>query len=498
MAVGTALVTPDAIERGGVDDDKARHARGAGRVLAVGAVVDGHHVRVAADHQEPRRQAKAEDVIRNHRALRVIRRPPLARSLVVLRDPRHRVRPDDERRTSAGRLELGKKPLALCLPQHGHRRGAPRGGRLASGSTVGQDDAHASHIEGLLERARRAAGQGMVRHVLAEDAVGGRRTRRVAVGLVATVVMVVPHIGNRHVAIERALPRRHQAPIEGRAEPRRVVPRDVTVVHVAHVDENVRLNRSHRVPDRGIRSSARAGSKQDDGVVRPLGGRSEPANGAPGDPALQDHIAVGRGRAQRRDFETDDAGRPIEAGGFDARSQAAAGWLDLQLDGRRTARDLRHDRRRLCRDGAGPHPPDDTSGIRRLSGRSGSTAPRPPGANDERGERRHSEEPLSPVHGNGVSVARRDAGSRADQTGRSYRLGRSARRDGHCGGEASNLRGATSSWTCGHAASAPPRVARVRGWTWPWRRRAAGARRRRPCAPRGPPGCPLHRRRRAG
>ncbi len=125
VAVGAALDARPAIERRGVGDHEApRVLRPRRRVGAVGAIVDRGHVPVAAEHDQPGRQAQRRDVIGDPRPFLGVRRPSVGGGFVGLRDPGYGVDPDDERRLARVR-EFRLQPLDLRLTQHRPRRSGP-------------------------------------------------------------------------------------------------------------------------------------------------------------------------------------------------------------------------------------------------------------------------------------------------------------------------------------------------------------------------------------
>ena len=104
----------------------------------VAAVVEGQHVGVAAQHQQPRAQAERRDAVADLLAFGGVAAPAVV--VAVAGDPRHRIHPHQQRHVVGGRaLELGEQPGLLRVRRAARRpaAGVPSA-RRSSGTARGR------------------------------------------------------------------------------------------------------------------------------------------------------------------------------------------------------------------------------------------------------------------------------------------------------------------------------------------------------------------------
>lgn len=243
--------------------------------LAVGPVVEREHVRVARQHHETRREARAGDDIGDLPPFSGVGRPAFLRPLVALRDPGHRVDPHHQRRRRR-RVELRRQPRDLRGPEHaalslGHTT------RVTHRAHVRHDEPDPADRERLADRRVVTTVDRIVRHDAPVHPEGGQAATRRAIGVIRAEVVVVPRVGDRDRSQQGRLRRRRQHRIVRPAKPRRIGDADVLVVQVAHVDEQIGLELPHRREHRARRSGLCARREHHAERPRPDAERAERA-----------------------------------------------------------------------------------------------------------------------------------------------------------------------------------------------------------------------------
>lgn len=89
----------------------------------------------------------------------------------------------------------------------------------------------------------------------------GRPAGRIAIRVVRAVVVVVPHVDNRDRAVQLCLTPGAMHLVKGPAEFSLVIPRDVLVMQVAHVQKHERIGVPDGVEHRAVRAGRRARGK---------------------------------------------------------------------------------------------------------------------------------------------------------------------------------------------------------------------------------------------
>ena len=176
--------------------------------------------------------------------------------------------------------------------------------------------------------------------------------------------MVVEDVDDRRLAIERRLARRAQHPVGRVAEAPRIVDRDVGVVEVAEVQEEVRVAAADDVEDRVARPGRRARAEGEGERERPVGEGAELAGALVAAGRRLDGVAIRGVGLQAVGVEGVDAvGRRRSRRRHDARRAGVASVGSRQDQPHRPVdRDAGPDPRAARGDRARPHPVDRRRG----------------------------------------------------------------------------------------------------------------------------------------
>ena len=260
------------------------------------------------------------------------------------------------------------------MAEHRPAAGVTGVARRALRPRVGGDETGAADRERLCDRPYRTglghAGrhrrqrQRIVRHPLAVDPLRRMLGHRCAIRIVHAVVVVVEDVDDRRLAIERRLARRAQHAVGRLAETPRIVDRDVAVMEVAEVQEEVRAAPPDGLEDHVVRPRRRARAEGEGERERPVGEGAEPAGAMVAAGRRLDCVAIRRIGLKTVGVEGVDAvrrGRPGRRDDARRRGVASIGRRQDHAD-RAVDRDAGPDARAARRDRARPHPVDRGGG----------------------------------------------------------------------------------------------------------------------------------------
>ena len=237
VAVGDAGVggVQGVVESGRLQQGEAGEAVAA--IAVVQPFFQADHVDVAAE------DAQVTDAVLVDEIGQLLALARVATEIITIRVggaavPGGAARPDDQRVGVAGGQELLFEPRFLGWSQDGFAGVVGRGLGGALGAVVGDDEAHPADGEGVVDGDVAAPGrERVVGDVFLVGGAGGGPAGGRGIAVVGAVVVIVPHVHQRHLAVQRCLGGRGEHAVKRLAVEVDVVDADVLVVKVAQVEE---------------------------------------------------------------------------------------------------------------------------------------------------------------------------------------------------------------------------------------------------------------------
>ncbi len=130
------------------------------------------------------------------------------------------------------------------------------------GTEIAQNESHLADAETLVyRRLGTRVDKRIVRDIFPVNLHRGWLAGRVLVGIIGSVIMVIPDVGQRDLAVERQLGGGSESLVKRIAKTRRVVCVDVPVVEISDIEEKQRVGLGNVVEHRMARSRVGAGLK---------------------------------------------------------------------------------------------------------------------------------------------------------------------------------------------------------------------------------------------